>query len=269
MAEWSKFEEESTKFLNETYGSQDRVFRRNGGYDSTQPDIEFFKNNKNIFNMEVKKSPSQSGQFVVHYNTDNSLFEFSSKNLSEQNNHTKDIIKYMNLNAKTILNKKSGAQLNMSQVIFKNWIVDYYSSKKVKYIITEDNNTFVILPLSKINDYFEISAKYRMKRSGTSNLGKKYEEEAVEAILKLYPTAKFYKDNKRLIVSFDHELNKSKQYIGLSKIDIYLSKKSTNKNDYIIRQRSKTKNYNVIFSLRLIKNQDLKDLRNFENDVLS
>lgn len=49
--------------------------------------------------------------------------------------------------------------------VFSTWIIDYYKNKGVKYFIT---NNYIILPIERFSDYFNVSAKYRVKRSGSS-----------------------------------------------------------------------------------------------------
>ena len=53
--------------------------------------------------------------------------------------------------------------------IFSDWIIQTYQDKGVKFFIT-NNNT--ILPIERFRAYFDVSAKYRIKRSGSGNVGK-------------------------------------------------------------------------------------------------
>ncbi|ACL76880.1 hypothetical protein [Ruminiclostridium cellulolyticum] len=53
--------------------------------------------------------------------------------------------------------------------IFSNWIIETYGNKGTRYFITND---FTILPIERFSEYFNVSAKYRVKRSGSSNVGK-------------------------------------------------------------------------------------------------
>jgi len=53
--------------------------------------------------------------------------------------------------------------------IFSNWIIDTYKNSGVLYFIT---NSYTILPIERFSEYFNVSAKYRVKRSGSSNVGK-------------------------------------------------------------------------------------------------
>ena len=57
--------------------------------------IVIIKNGKIAFFIEVKDNTAQSGQFVVHPDTDSHSFRFSSKNHSIQNPMTYAIIDYM------------------------------------------------------------------------------------------------------------------------------------------------------------------------------
>ena len=65
--------------------------------------------------------------------------------------------------------------------IFANWIIQIYKDKGVKFFIT---NNYTILPVERFQDYFDISAKYRTKRSGSRNVGKKNAQLVMDYILK-------------------------------------------------------------------------------------
>ncbi|MDR9756183.1 MAG: hypothetical protein RJR35_05475 [Thermoanaerobacterales bacterium] len=54
--------------------------------------------------------------------------------------------------------------------IFSNWIIDTYKNSGVLYFIT---NNYTILPIERFEvNILMLIAKYRVKRSGSSNVGK-------------------------------------------------------------------------------------------------
>ena len=57
-----------------------------GGSDSTQPDIEIFKKNKIIFNIEIKEDNSQIGQFVIIPDNSSKKFVLGDINVDFQTN---------------------------------------------------------------------------------------------------------------------------------------------------------------------------------------
>ena len=65
-------------------------------------------------------------------------------------------------------------------LILANWIIQIYKDKGVKFFIT---NNYTILPVERFQDYFDISAKYRTKRSGSRNVGKKNVQLVMDYIL--------------------------------------------------------------------------------------
>lgn len=53
--------------------------------------------------------------------------------------------------------------------IFADWIIQAYKDKGADFFIT---NNYTILPIERFREYFEVTAKYRIKRSGSGNVGK-------------------------------------------------------------------------------------------------
>ena len=70
-----------------------------------------------------------------------------------------------------------GIELLMDNDLFYSWIGEFYKAKNVKYFIIEkdvgNNNmsssNFVIFPIEHFQHYFNVSAKYRRKKSGSTN----------------------------------------------------------------------------------------------------
>lgn len=253
---WKIFEEECFDYLKNTY--KNTKFRYLGKADSTISDIEVI--DKNFF-IEVKSSKSQCGQFVVLENEN--VFQYSYKNKTCINKYSEDIINYMNRNFLKFNNAgTNGVDIDMDKKVFASWIINYYKTKNTKYFITKGNN-YIVIPLEKINEYFDITACYRVKKSGSSN----------PSIKNINEIADFFKYNS---INFELKINDKKLYIIT---EYHLDKKikinnysyqfnNINKNIYNIRKLSNTNNANVIFSIKLIKNyQKEEDLRLFLEDI--
>lgn len=260
-----KLEIEACEYLNRKYGSNKLNFVRIGGMDSTTSDIKVFKNNQSIFFIEVKENSAQSGQFVVLPNEETKTFEFSNKNKSKPNNITESIINYMNNKFEQFHHAGTkGEQLNMDDSIFAEWIIGYYKNKCVKYIITKStDNNFIILPIDKFQDYFSISANYRVKKSGSQKLSKKYVGYVEKYLDKHFNSYEKIAGEGRFLIRLDKSIIEDK--FQIENHTFYFSKKENN--TYEIRTLSNTYNLNVIFSIRLRKNQDVIDLLQFEDDL--
>lgn len=78
-----------------------------------------------------------------------------------------------------------------------------------------------------------------------------------------YKITSSYVSNKKLFVSCTENISKIRFAHG--DYTYYLSPK--NENEFEVRRLSNTYNMNVIFSISLKQNQDLSDLKSFENDL--
>ena len=99
--------------------------------------------------------------------------------------------------------------VNDGKKIFSSWISDFYKEKNVKFFIT---NNFIIVPVEEISDYFEIKAKYRVKRSGSSSLGKNRVCDFLEFLgnnsLHDYKITGVRADGNKLFVSSERNLHR-------------------------------------------------------------
>lgn len=255
---WKKFEEECFCYLQNTY--RNTSFEYYGSSDSTVSDIKAVYNN---FFIEVKSNISQCGQFVV-LKTGN-VFKYSNRNKTPINKYSDYIINFMNQyfydfdNAGT-----SGTDINIDKEIFASWIIDYYKTKSTKYFITKGYD-YIIIPLKKIGIYFDITACYRVKKSGSSDPSLKNQNEIIEVLGNNGVIFKFENYGRKFFIITESNLeNKIKindNYYQFSKID---------RNKYNVRKLSNTNNANVIFSIKLIKNyQESEDLKRFLEDLYS
>ena len=105
-----------------------------------------------------------------------------------------------------------------------------------------------------MNEYFDVSAKYRIKRSGSSSIGKTN----IVAYAKLLSNDKAHNynirnvriDGNKLFVSSDKNLHKLR---FIHKYQEFMF--SAKKGEYELRKLSNTYNANVIFSIRLKNNK--------------
>lgn len=257
------FETECYEYLKRTYKTTSSDFYHEGGMDSTKSDIAVIKNGHIDFFIEAKDTAAQSGQFVLLPDEDSESFVFSPRNHSEPNEMTDIIIAYMNNSFHRYNNAgTAGEILGIDTSVFSRWIINHYKDKNVKYVISYGRG-FVILPIRKFNDYFDISAKYRIKKSGSGEPAKRDMDAVKQVIKNLYPTASFVIVGKKLFARFSTRL--SVDTFQLGKYSYYLSEQ--NSGVYEIRRLSNTYNMNVIFSIKLIKSQADADLREFESDL--
>lgn len=262
MKDWEKLEIDSTQYLTRNFGNNEISFKHLGMSDSTMSDIEVTKNNNVIFYIEVKSSSSQSGQFVLSPK-DSKTFIYSEKNKTPNTQLKSKIIDFINSNFEKYLQAGTkGCRIDIDNNTVSECIKEYYSLKGVKYIITYDGD-YIIVPLNKIEQYFSITANFRIKKSGSSKVPAS-EEKIVESLFNLETgVIETFREESRLMAKTDDRVER--RVIKISDNDYYLSPK--NNNEYEIRKLSKTKNMNVIFSLKLVKGQDKNDLIDFAKDL--
>lgn len=263
MRPGEQFELRCYEYLKNFYKTGKTDFYHEGGMNSTKSDIAVIKNGQIEFYIEAKDASAQSGQFVLLPNEEKEVFVFSPHNHSKPNEMTDIIIDYMNSDFQRFNNAgTAGQSLNIDTSIFADWIIKHYKDKNVKYVISCDTD-YVIFPIRKFEQYFNIIANYRIKKSGSGEPAKK-DIPAVEQIIKsYYSTARFYQDTKKLFVDISEKIDKDKFVMGDH--TYYLSKR--NSDNYEVRRLSNTNNMNVIFSIELIKTQDENDLKEFESDL--
>lgn len=259
MANWQKFEINCTDYLNEKYGSSAK-FVHHGGSDSNVPDIMVDAKNESIFGIEAKKCPAQCGQFVLLPNVSTREFEYSTRNFSQFTKNTFDIITHMNKSFDEY--KEAGTAgkeiiFDGCKEVFANWVIEYYNNKMVKYFITND---YTILPIQKFAKYFDITATYRIKRSGSSSVGKTALDSISNHINQNFEVVSIAKDGTKLFVTAKQSMHDTRFVYG--KYEYMFSARD---DKYEIRKLSNTFNANVIFSINLISHQSQEDLQSFEN----
>lgn len=275
MQKWEICEIECLKFLQNKYGNEIFKFEREGGSDSTKPDIVLKENGKKILAIEVKMKKAQCGQFVAFPNNKDKSFDYSTQN-NENSNYiyaneildemAKDYERYKNPDTK-------GVELEIDSCYFYTWVCEFYKNKGVKYFIVEKEtevknlnaDNFVIIPIASFEKYFKLTALYRRKRSGSYDPSINNFSEIEETLLSEgFKLEKIEKIGKHVYATF------------VAKKDIYKIPSTTKRfqfkgvqdNYFKVTILSKTCNPNIIFSLELISDQRKIDLEKFEREFL-
>lgn len=245
MKEWELFENEATTYLNSRFGAYARFFQK-GGADSTVPDIRVETNSGKKFYIEAKHSPAQCGQFVLIPDISSGHFKYSEKNVNRINIYAQKIMEQMDEQFDEFREAgTTGKEIIMEDdsYAFKNWIIQSYMDKDVAFIITND---FTILPLAAIDSYFDITAKYRIKRSGSSSVGTNRISDILEYINEReYAVKETRIDEDKLYVKSNKNLHNIR--FILKQYEYMFSLRNT---EYEIRKLSNTYNANVIFSIK-------------------
>lgn len=245
MEKWKDFEIQCTNYLNNKFGAY-ATFTHQGDHDSTISDILVHIKNKNSFYIEAKHSPAQCGQFVLLPDLETQTFQYSPLNAHRINKYSAMIIDYMNKYFDEFREAgTTGKYIDMpnGSNIFGNWIIQSYKEKGTKFFIT---NNYTILPINHFKDYFNITAKYRIKRSGSGNVGKN----------RLNSVIDYIKSNDYIIT--DSHISGSKLFLVspqqlhnhrfiLRGTEYMFSLRGA---EYELRKLSNTYNANVIFSIR-------------------
>lgn len=246
MSTWEDFEIDCTKYLNNTFGTK-ATFIHQGGTDSTVPDILVKTKNNTSFYIEAKLCPAQCGQFVLLPNISTRTFEYSTKNINNFNIYAEAIIEQMNKEFDEFREAgTSGKEIIMPNGadIFTKWIIQSYKEKKAQFIIT---NNYTILPIEDFSKYFYVTACYRIKRSGSGNVGKSRMNLVKQKIKTLDYTIESTRtnDEKLFVTSFENIHN---QRFILQQYEYMFSSRGK---EYEVRKLSNTYNANVIFSINL------------------
>ena len=244
MAVWEDFEIECTEYLNKTFGKYAN-FVHQGGSDSTVHDILVKTNKGTSFYIDAKHCPAQCGQFVLLPDITTNTFEYSRLNSTRINVYAQKIMNHMNNYFEDFKEAGTGGKeivLDDGDDTFAKWIISTYKSNGVKYFITND---YVILPVDDFQRHFNVSAKYRIKRSGSSNTGRARIVEIINYIRSHgYAISDTRTVGDKLFVRSQVALhNKRFIYQG------YEYMFSLRDNEFEIRKLSNTFNANVIFSI--------------------
>ena len=247
---WQEFEIFCLNYLTRIFGN---YFSSRGGSDSTHSDIEYSSERIN-FAIECKMPHSQSGQFVLIPNEEYKIFDFSKKNKTSRTlDGTEEIITYVNEHFDEFSSPGTkGVDLQMDPSVYERWIKAMYRQKNVEYIMTSINETIcdeniIILPLDKIGEYFDISCKYRVKKSGSSGVGKKKYKAACKMLkqsgIEFAEVDGYQIYMEKKLINSIHVGTEGKYKFNLNTCEPAFT--------YMIRVLSNTFNANIIFSLKI------------------
>lgn len=254
MADWELFELECSKYLDDYFIKSPFSFKSSGGANSTTSDISVFNNkNQNIFNIEAKLSPCQSGQFVIAVKKGE--FVLSPRN-KFNNSFSNIILDFLNKDFENY-NKVEQKALNIDieEEYMFGWIKEHYKYKNSLFVITSTilKGFKVILSIDDLKKYFEVSACLRRKKSGTQNVPKRDYDSAIVELKKKVPNGerilKISKEEKLFIEFQDKSKLISRANRSIGEKYFLSPEESKGSGFYSLRKKSKTNNINVIFSL--------------------
>lgn len=268
MRPGEQFELDSLEYLKQNFEKEGIIFVHHNTADSTGSDIEVIINGNSEFFIEAKDTAAQSGQFVLLHDDANKTFIFSSRNKSLQNKMTEQMIAYMNEDYDRFSSAgTAGEKLCIDSQIFTQWIIRHYRSKNVKYVISKRNH-MLICPIEKFGDYFEVSAKYRIKNSGSSEPAEKYVDAIISTLKDQFNVTKVYKQTingkKKLFAYAPTNLAKSRFKSG--NYTYYLAPQ-TDPGHFEVKKLSNTRNKTVVFSIKVKQEQQLSDLEAFLKEL--
>ena len=269
MKPGEQFELESLEYLRKNYGEDGIEFIHHNTADSTGSDIEVIINGHSMFFIEAKDTAAQSGQFVLLPDDATKTFIFSPRNKSLPNEMTELMIAYMNedydrFNAAGT----AGEVLDIDPDVFTQWIIGHYREKKVKYVISKRNH-MLICPIEKFGEYFEVSANFRIKKSGSTEPSKKYVDAVIAALQNQFGITDVYKqtvNGKQKLFAYA-PASLSKVRFELGNYTYYLSPQS-DAGRFEVKQLSNTRNKNVIFTINVKQEQLALDLEQFKSELL-
>lgn len=254
---WKAFEKDCCEYLIKKYQNSNINFNKAGDSNSICPDIEVIKNDKNIFNIEVKMKKSQCGQFALRI--ENNKFTYSKLNKGKDNAYSEEIINYLNSNYNIYKDiKQSALKLDLPIDIYTNWIIDNYFNSNSKFIITGTKQNKIIFPIEKIENYFKITCYLRRKKSGSREMPKSDYNMVKEYLNKNnIKIKKLFNNEGSFFVEFEKELNKDFKFN--IKDNSYLISICENNKLGQVKKLSKTNNPTIIFSLELYNDKQLEE----------
>ena len=245
MEAWKQFELDCTDHLNQVFGYKAQ-FIHQGFEDSTVADIKCVTKSGKTFYLEAKQCPAQCNQFVLLPDVATQTFEYSKQNSLPINDYSKKIINHMNNDFEDF--KEAGTSgkdiiFDNCEDVFFDWVKKAYEKKDVEYFIT---NNYRIFKLNEIADNFNITAKYRVKRSGSTHVGSARMNGVKKYIADNFGITDTRTDGKKLFARTNRDIDKVR-----FNYDIYEYMFSKRGNEFEIRQLSNTFNANVIFSVSI------------------
>ena len=259
---WLKHEEECFEYLVSEYSTGRVSFDIRGGSVSNESDIAVNVDGHPAFYIEAKMPGSQCGQFVLFPDEASGRFVYSLRNRSPKTAAVDAIMLAMDREFDKY-KVPSTKELGLDKNLYVNWIVEYYASKGVRYFITRSNG-FVIFPIERFGEYFDVSAVYRIKKSGSANPAQR-DVEPIRRLLEndglQYGNLHFYDGKLYVDIGCGRETFK----IAGGSVDFFLRKERGGR--YVVTKLSNTNNANVIFSISLKRGADVNDIHAFEKEL--
>lgn len=252
---WQDFEKTAEDFINKVVKINNVTIESKGGSNSNVKDLIVKKNNKEIFNIEVKEKKSQIAQFVVEIDEKNKKFYLGKINdLAKEK--TKEILEHMNKNYEYYKNPtQNSIKLKCDDEMMYRCIENYFKEKKIKFLISSTNaKDCVIISSKNFRENFSInSGNYRRKKSGSSDLPIKFREEVKKYLNNKFPQSHFEEKGSKFFVKIKTILNKQldsklKRSFELKNFNIFLSE-TEDEMKFRIKKLSKTNRPTVIFSI--------------------
>lgn len=262
MKQWEAFEETVVNYLNQNFGEH-ATFSLLGGADSTKSDILVKPKTKDSFFIDAKHAPAQCGQFVLLPDIKSKTFTYSPLNKTPLDDSAKRIINHMNQYFEAFKEAgTAGKEIIFTDCdkVFAERIVATYRYKNCKFFIT---NGYLIFSVADILNFFDIGAKYRIKRSGSSSVGKNNLEVVLKHIKDMgYPIDKAFFEGDKLFVTSSQNLHNRRFVFG--NYEFMFSKRDDR---FEIRKLSNTFNANVIFDVALKSTSSTTNIAEFLNSL--
>lgn len=252
---WQDFEKIAKNFINKIIKINNVRIDGKGGSNSNVKDLIVIKNNKEIFNIEVKEQKSQIAQFVVEIDEKNKKFYLGRINdLAKEK--TQEILEHMNQNYEYYKNPtQNSIKLKCDKEMMYRCIENYFKEKKIKFLISSSNEKDCVIISSKnFKKNFSItSGNYRRKKSGSSDLPIKFRKEIKEYLNNKFSDSHFEEGGSKFFIKIKKILNKQldsklKRTFELKNFNIFLSETKVEMK-FRIKKLSKTNGPTVIFSI--------------------
>ena len=261
---WKKEEKDACAFLKNLQ-LKDIIFKNFGQHDSSTPDIKVFKKDKFFFYIEVKMIKAQSSQFVIEKLQNE--FKISDKNKTQSNHYKIKILEYLNTHFNEYENINStGIEIRCNKNLGYGHIISDFKSKNIKYIMSKPRNqNFKIIHINNFKSFYDIKCILRTKKSGSSPVSKKCEDEVSNYLIKNFNAISInYTDKKFLFKSSIPNL--LGKYFRVNEEQYFIAKEKFN-DFFRVNKTSKTNNPNVIFEIQLINNNINDNMKLFLKDL--
>lgn len=266
---WEQFEKKSEKYLNDHLSELGYKVILKGGSNSHETDLYLYDNLGHfLFCLDSKLCPAQCGQIVIIDN--GSKFELS-KELKSSNPYSESILSLINKSYKQFSeNSDDVIQILGVDEVLVNWVKNHYQEKQCLYIITTTklDSYYSIIPLDEIEKVFAVSAVFRRKRSGTRDVPRKNFKSVTDSLTRHLNSNGISKYQIRIIgkqLLFDlHQKSLPK---GLMYFEDYFIS-DLGQGLYRVKNRAKTNNVNVVFTMNYTGNKSnigLEVLKNYLN----